>query len=427
MIKSSNKKKRFIILKIFVLLVLVACPLILLIQSANFNKIQDNNPKILILGIDGMEWNIIYPLIEQGKLPNIKKLMDGGVYGPLKSLEPLKSPLIWNTISTGRTPEEHGIIDFFINNQTYTSKHRKTPALWNLLSDNNKSVGVVNYWASWPAEEVNGFIISDRYEKFFWKFAEGEENDTNKASELNLIHPPHILDSFMESEKEKYTFSVISEELNRFSKYKFSQLHMTYDINSTDDEFYNYLLSRVYWGYLEDKTRTEIILHILANQQQPEFLIVYLAGTDYVSHKFWQYYQQEINFTPFNQSALDKEEELFSNMIPLFYEYVDNNIGRIIRQVDNDTNIIILSDHGFKAFLLDDYRLRRYIKGDHRIYGVFIANGPEFRKKGLIDELSVYDITPLVLYLNNIKKDKKMTGKIPKKILNSQGIFDYLT
>lgn len=49
--------------------------------------------KVLVLGIDGADFNIIEPLFEQGRLPNLKRIVEGGSSGPLEStLPPSTSP-----------------------------------------------------------------------------------------------------------------------------------------------------------------------------------------------------------------------------------------------------------------------------------------------------------------------------------------------
>ena len=50
--------------------------LILLVFLVLTNISPKKNHKVILIGIDGMEWDIIKPLIEKNELPNIKKLMD---------------------------------------------------------------------------------------------------------------------------------------------------------------------------------------------------------------------------------------------------------------------------------------------------------------------------------------------------------------
>jgi predicted AlkP superfamily phosphohydrolase/phosphomutase len=103
-------------------------------------------------------------MVAAGELPNLGRLMAEGVHGNLRSLEPLaKSPAIWTTIATGKSPAEHGIKSFVdqINGRPLTRNIRRVRAVWNIVSGVGRSAGVVGWLMSWPAEEVNGFVVSD--------------------------------------------------------------------------------------------------------------------------------------------------------------------------------------------------------------------------------------------------------------------------
>lgn len=75
---------------------------------------MSNNIKkrVLLIGLDGATFNIINPLIKQGKLKNIARLMNNGAYGILNSTIPLVSPVAWTTMITGVNPGNHNIFDF---------------------------------------------------------------------------------------------------------------------------------------------------------------------------------------------------------------------------------------------------------------------------------------------------------------------------
>jgi len=129
---------------------------------------EDLGTKIILIGIDGADWKVMLPLVKEGMLPNIASLMERGVSAWCRTFKPAKSPVIWTSIATGVGPEKHGIVDYDVVVDPekglvvpVTSNARKVNALWNILSEAGLRVGVVGWWASWPAEEVNGFIISD--------------------------------------------------------------------------------------------------------------------------------------------------------------------------------------------------------------------------------------------------------------------------
>jgi hypothetical protein len=119
----------------------------------------------LVIGIDGGEWKVVKRLWEQGRLPHLKSLADRGTTATLRTAYN-SSPVIWTTIATGVTPREHGIVDFVVptprGDVPISSDVRKVPAIWNMLTQAGRRVAVLGWWGSWPAEEVNGVVVSDR-------------------------------------------------------------------------------------------------------------------------------------------------------------------------------------------------------------------------------------------------------------------------
>jgi len=80
---------------------------------------------------------------------------------------PLLSPLIWTSIATGRRPEDHGVLDFMVDipgggQAPVSGGARQTKALWEIFSDAGRSVFVAGWWATWPADQVRGAMVSDR-------------------------------------------------------------------------------------------------------------------------------------------------------------------------------------------------------------------------------------------------------------------------
>jgi hypothetical protein len=121
---------------------------------------------------------------------------------------------VWTTIATGRGPDAHGIhatgarrlagmktplslgadgrfaqavaaatdLLRITHAEAPSAVLRSAKAFWNVASDKGLRVGVVNWWATWPADEVNGHLVSDRT---FFKVERGEAFDRE-------VHPPEI-------------------------------------------------------------------------------------------------------------------------------------------------------------------------------------------------------------------------------------------
>jgi len=68
--------------------------------------------KVMVLGIDGMDPNLLDQYMSEGLMPNFKKLIAGGDFSPLGTSLPPQSPVAWSNFITGTNPGGHGIFDF---------------------------------------------------------------------------------------------------------------------------------------------------------------------------------------------------------------------------------------------------------------------------------------------------------------------------
>src|SRR5262245_6828247 len=128
---------------------------------------DEGRPRVLLVGLDGADMRIVDRLAGEGKLPTFARLKREGAWGPLRSVEPLLSPLVWTSVVTGRRPQDHGVFDFVEITPAgeptpITSTRRRVPALWNLAGAYGRSSGFIGWYASYPAEDVKGFLVSDR-------------------------------------------------------------------------------------------------------------------------------------------------------------------------------------------------------------------------------------------------------------------------
>src|SRR5689334_12332839 len=133
---------------------------------------QPSNPKptrrILLIGWDAADWQVITPMLEAGQMPVLEKLIEEGVMGNIATLQPVISPMLWTSIATGKTADKHGVLGFTERDpesgepRPFSSLSRKTKALWNIFQ---QALGwrchVSNWWASHPAEPLDGITVSN--------------------------------------------------------------------------------------------------------------------------------------------------------------------------------------------------------------------------------------------------------------------------
>jgi len=69
-------------------------------------------PKMVVLGVDGLDPNLLRQFVDEGVLPNFQKLFAEGDFRPLQTSMPPLSPVAWSNFITGKDPGGHGLFDF---------------------------------------------------------------------------------------------------------------------------------------------------------------------------------------------------------------------------------------------------------------------------------------------------------------------------
>jgi predicted AlkP superfamily phosphohydrolase/phosphomutase len=369
-------------------------------------------PEVLIVGLDGFEWDVALPLLREGRLPHLQALMERGVAGELETMAPNKSPLLWTSIATGKPPLEHGILDFVKREEGkkavhYTSRDRKVKAFWNILGDHGVSSDTVGWWATWPAEEVDGLMVAPTWTpgkgiKFGW-VSEGVSGQVWPASFEPLVAQA-IADN--EARLEEFKAEVFGELIEGLPR-RAERMWRESD-----------------WAFRTDSTNVSVLETRIASGEASEVLTVYMGGTDIVGHRFWASYQPDY-------FGLGPESDLvraFAHVIPSYYEYVDRTLGALVAAVGEDVNVLLISDHGMTHVDIEE-------ETDLDLYGFtgnhsglenpafFAAAGPgiaarpfafpvaELTRDDLPQLGGIIDFAPTLLALVGVPYGEDMTGR----------------
>lgn len=117
--------------------------------------------RAVVLGLDGVPWNLLDRWMRAGHLPNLAAVAEDGVAGPLDSTRPASTPLAWPSIATGTRPDKHGIYAFYGLRSDYrrrmnTSAAMDGPALWDIATP----AVVGNVPMTYPADEIDGAMVA---------------------------------------------------------------------------------------------------------------------------------------------------------------------------------------------------------------------------------------------------------------------------
>ncbi len=338
--------------------------------------------KVFIVGLDGADWSIIDRLESQGRLPNLARLRREGAWGVLRSQPPLLSPIVWTTIATGRRPLDHGIVGFLTvrNGKTepVRSDERQVRAFWNSASEMGVSVGVIGWYASWPAEKVNGFLVSDRVGYHQVRGSAARENS-------RLVYPEALLPE-IDSIWAQVESSLGPQSAARFftAGGEAQGKRVPIDQDRLD----------TFVGVLRTTELYRALLPRFVDRFDPDLTAVYFEGTDSVGHLFAEFADPPL---------VGADPEIARHLGPAFdryYEYIDTVLGEIVARLDPErTTLMLISDHGFKTGEARPRASTRSQHGDqaplwHRPEGVLLMWGRGVRRGVELPEASIYDVLP---------------------------------
>ncbi|MEZ5502380.1 MAG: alkaline phosphatase family protein [Halioglobus sp.] len=351
-------------------------------------------PKTLLIGWDAADWKVIHPLIEAGRMPNIARLIERGVMGNLATLHPVLSPMLWTSIATGKRPFKHGILGFTEPTpdggavQPVSQLSRSTKAIWNILNQTGHKCGVVGWWPSHPVEAINGVMVGNHFHHAVgppdqpWPLPPGG------------IHPEHL--SATLAELRFNPNELVPEEVLPF-------IPKALEIDQAKDRRLGSMMKIL----AECISINNAATWLLENDDW-DFFAVYYDAIDHFSHGFMKYHP------PRQDWISERDFELYSGVVNAGYEFHDMMLGTMLELVDEDTTIVMCSDHGFHPDHLRPRQIPREPAGpavEHRDLGMFLIAGPEFKKDELIHGANLLDITPTLLTLYGLPVGDDMDGK----------------
>ena len=230
--------------------------------------------------------------------------MDLGLYGRLESVVPPITVPAWMCMTTSQDPGSLGVYGF--RNRTDYSYEKlafansnsiKAHAIWDQLAREGKKSIIVGVPPNFPPRRINGISVGCFLTP-----------DTTKDE---FTHPPQI-------------------------KAKINEVVGDYPVDVT-----NFRTSRKDWLrdeiFAMSRKQWQVVKWLLKEQEWDYFHYVDI-GLDRVHHGFWNYFDKKhVQYEPGNP---------YESVIPDYYLWLDEQIGSVMEMLDQDTVLLVVSDHG---------------------------------------------------------------------------------
>jgi predicted AlkP superfamily phosphohydrolase/phosphomutase len=287
-------------------------------------SVRTKTKRILIIGADGASPSLIAKWKDE--LPNISNLMDNGAWGNLRSTVPPTTLPAWASFASGKTPESLGFfgfqkVEFNPRRTRFVQSNDWAPAIWDVFSKNHLKVGVINFPGTYPPRKVKGFMISGFL----------------SPSSARIFYPAS-LKKVVQRTTEKYR---VYPDLNPYMSGEQRFIDDVYEVFRERLRVTEYLIQEYKWNL---------------------FVVVFML-LDWIQHYFWKHMDPE---HPLHQSG-----NPYRDTIKRSYKLVDSAIGRLTEAVEENTHIMVLSDHGFGR-----------LQGSFRVNSWLYQKGYLHRKNG---------------------------------------------
>ncbi|MDZ7266524.1 MAG: alkaline phosphatase family protein [candidate division KSB1 bacterium] len=266
--------------------------------------IGNHRRKVLVVGLDCVPPELLFRQYRD-ELPHVRDLMARGLWGELESCHPPITVPAWSCMMASQDPGQLGIYGFR-NRADYsydklsiaTGNAVKVERVWDLLSRADKKVVVVGVPGTYPPRPVNGVLVSCFL---------------TPGIESQYTHPAGLREEIA---------GVVGEYM--------------VDVKGFRTEDKDWLLRQIY--EMTEK-RLRVVRHFLRTKPWDFFMFVEM-GTDRIHHGFWKFSDPgHRGYEPGN-----RHEQAIRD----YYRYLDRELGELLAMIDQDTVVLVVSDHGAK-------------------------------------------------------------------------------
>ena len=260
--------------------------------------------RVMLIGLDCAAPELVFDRWPDD-LPNLKSLYESGLHGLLRSCDPPITVPAWSVMMSSKSPGLLGVYGFRNRADHSYNKYAiansiaiKEDRLWDILSRSGKRCIILGVPGTYPPRPLNGVLVGDFL---------------TPSTNCNYTYPAAL-------------------------KHEIEQIVGEYILDVRDFRSGNKpkILADI---YEMTRKRFQLARHLLATRGWDYFMMVEM-GVDRIHHAFWD------DMDPAHRFYIAGNQ--FENAIRDYYREVDREIGRLLPFANDETAVLVVSDHGAK-------------------------------------------------------------------------------
>jgi predicted AlkP superfamily phosphohydrolase/phosphomutase len=262
------------------------------------------SPRLAVIGLDSAPPELVFDRFASD-MPTLTGLRERGLWGPLRSVVPPITVPAWSCMMSGRTPGELGIYGF--RNRTgrgyeqlgiATSAAVKVPRIWDLVGEAGAESVLLGVPGTYPPPPIRGQVVGDFLAP---------------STSSDYTYPTGLRDE-VRAEVGEYMLDV--EDFRSNDKVRVAQ--QLFDM--TEQRF--------------------AVARALTTKHPWEFFAMVDMGPDRLHHGFWKYC---------DPGHPRHESGPYLSLFRDYYRALDSHLAALMETLDDDTAVLVVSDHGAKA------------------------------------------------------------------------------
>jgi len=261
--------------------------------------------KVFVFGIDGAPPELIFDKWLDA-LPNIKNLMQKGIYARMNSTIPPSTIVAWNAMMSGKDTSSVGVFSYIYRDKEgkpklVSSENLRCKSIWDILGEQGRKSIVLYVPMSYPVKQIKGCMVS---------------GFLTPGVDSNCAYPESIKDKIKAMNSTEIFFDVAVGLAGHKGLQIDRLVEKTYEMT---------------------EMQIELLKDLVVNEEW-DFFIGVMIGTDRLQHMLWRHFDK--THRRFIKNSPHKDT------LKNYYAYLDKKLGEILKLIDEDTIVIVASDHG---------------------------------------------------------------------------------